>query len=132
MGWWKRLFGQIEPKKKPEFSSGPSAGWISVWVGDLTDELDLDGYLYDFDRDHRLYERSDDGGYTVEPSPAPLEPLLQGFHLSERWLPAVIEAGRGKAIERACCAVVQFHYRHQPVEEAPGPLRFVASVKLEP
>ena len=60
LGWWKRLFGQTEPKKKPEFSSGPSAAWISVWVGALTDELDLDGYLYDFDRDHQLFGRGDD------------------------------------------------------------------------
>lgn len=39
--------------------SGPQAGWVSVWVGEFTEELDLDGYLGEpFDRDHGLEPRT--------------------------------------------------------------------------
>jgi len=126
-GWLRRRKAQTEAVHR----SGPVAGWVSVWVGDLTDELDLDGYFYEFDEEHGLFKRGDDGGYCVKDSPQPLEALLESFFSSKTWLPALLELAEERGIHRASCAVIQFHYLHEPVAEAPGPLKFVGAVQIE-
>jgi hypothetical protein len=131
MSWWTRLFGPKTRGPAEGFSSGPSAGWVSAWVGDLTDELDLDGYLYEFDRDHRLSERGEDGGYTVGEEAKPLDALMSEFFLARSWASRMADEGRKRGIDRASCAVIQLHYRHAPAALAPGPLRFVASIRIE-
>lgn len=109
--------------------SGPQAGWVSVWVGEFTEELDLDGYLGEpFDRDHGL-EPTDQGEYVVRPSPLPLAELLDGCFLSDRWAPPLVEEARRRGVTEASCAVVRLHYRHTEQTPPNSPLRFVASIQ---
>lgn len=103
-------------------------GWVSVWVGDLTDELDLDAYLgAPFANDHG-FALSGQGEYAVRPEAVQLAELLARFWLADRWLGKVVEAARARGLETASCALVEQHYHH--VESLPprGPLRFVVSL----
>lgn len=110
--------------------SGPFNGWTSIWVGDFTTERDLDEYIGDgFAIDHGTRSRGL-GESVAHPAPLPLEALLRGFPLSDRWLPAVLEEAKKLGIEQANCAFMEPHYRHVPRASAPGPMRFLASVPL--
>jgi hypothetical protein len=128
MSLWKRLFGKHEPAPAP--FSGPQAGWVSVWVADFTQELNLDGYsAAELGRDHGVVAFPG-GAYSVFPAPRPMEDLLRGQWLSKRWAEAMLAICREKGIREAPCCVWRVHYRHVPAREGVGPLRFVGCVPL--
>ena len=112
----------------PVHFSGQCMGWVSIWVGDFRDEMDLDGYLgTPFDRDHGT-QRTHDGEYDVKPEPLAIEALLSGFYLSRMWLDAALAVASAAGVTGASCAVVRMHYRHAPAAAAPGPRLFLGSV----
>jgi hypothetical protein len=131
---WKWLTGSSKTTAKTEGEpfSRPEAGWVSVWLADITRELELDGYSdREFARDHGVVPFSE-GEHTVHPVPLALEDLLKGFWLHEMWSARVIDACREQGLREAPCAVVRVHYRHQPTRPGTGPLRFVGCVQLTP
>lgn len=108
---------------------GAERGWVSVWVGDLTNELDLDGYLgAPFAADHGC-KLSGQGEYTVQPAAMPLKELLARFSLADRWLASVLDTAQARGVHAASCAVVEQHYRYDAAGPGQGPLRFLASVR---
>lgn len=141
--WWSRK-GQDTPSEAPpppasppvsspppRHESGPRTGWVSVWIADFRDELDLDGYLGpDFDLDHKAKPHQG-GEYTVRPAPEPIDALLAKFYRSAFWRDAVLDVARAQGITQASCVYAREHYHHAPAAPAPGPMRFLASVPIE-
>lgn len=118
-----------EPKAAPE--SGPKEGWVSVWVGDWTDELDLDGYLGPaFEADHGV-RITGQGGYTWKDGAVPLEELLDGFFLFEKWGGPLLAEAERRRVTTAACAFFELHYRHCETDPVESPLRFAGSVEIQ-
>ena len=110
--------------------SRPEQGWVSIWVADYTDELDLDGYSpREFRADHGVCD-FDQGEYAVHPQSEPIDELLHGFWLADRWAAEAIETCRQRGITEAPCVLVRVHYRHEPATPGTGPLRFAACVAM--
>ena len=130
--FWARLLGRKEAAKEKPYS-GPAEGWVSIWVGDFTDELDLDGYGdAELERDHGLRSIADlDGEYAVRDAPTPIADLLKSFWLANRWASRAASVCSAEGAEVASCARVYVHYRHVPSFEGRGPLRFAACVPVD-
>lgn len=113
----------------PTGSSGVAKGFVSIWIGNFKDELDLDGYLGpEFEADHGLTKA--EGEYAIHKVDVPLRELLEAFFLSERWIAAALDIATSKGETTASCAVVRTHYRHEPSAPSAGPLRFLGCVAL--
>lgn len=101
-----------------------------MWVADYTDELDLDGYSRsEFRADHLVVD-FDEGEYAVHPQAKPIDELLHGCRLADRWAEEAIAVCRRRGITEAPCVVVRVHYRHEPATPGTGPLRFAACVSM--
>lgn len=111
--------------------SGPSKGWVSVWIGDLRSELDLDGHLSDDFRANHGMQRTDQGEYAVHKEPRDLRTLLGEFFLSDRWLGPMLKLAEAQGISTASCAYVEQHYRHEPRMSVNDPLRFLGCVEMQ-
>jgi len=117
-------------KEAVESISRPEQGWVSVWVADYTDELDLDGYSRsEFRSDHGVVD-FDEGECAVHPQARPIDELLHGCWLADRWAEKAITICRQRGITEAPCVVVRVHYRHEPATPGTGPLRFAACVSM--
>ena len=126
----KNLFQQIFGAKAPiaPVPSGPARGWASVWVGDFTDELSLDGYLGPgFRRDHGCLPH-DASEYDVRPKAVPLADLLSRSSLFASWGEPLLAVAAKAGVVSASCSLVYLHYRHAQAAPVRSPLRFVGSV----
>jgi hypothetical protein len=132
--FWNRLLGaskaadKTQPALLPAPGSALEARWASVWVGDLTDELSLDGYLGPaFLRDHGClpHENSE---FVVLPAAVPLADLLHGAFLADYWGEQLIAAAASAGVSSASCALIRLHYHHTEDIPSQSPLRFVGAV----
>lgn len=143
MEFLKRLFGGRPSQSSPGTSPpglvppparlpvGPAPRWVSAWVGDFTDELDLDGYLGpEFHQDHGT-ARHEGSEYAILPAPVPISDLIGRAYLSNLWGPRMVEVAERSGVTQASCLLVYLHYRHEPSRHAKGPLRFLGSVQFE-
>lgn len=111
----------------PRFS-GEASRWVSLWVGDFTDELELDGYLgRPFDHDHGT-SPDGEGEYRVGTEIMPIETALADCYLAKTWAPAMAALARERGVETVTCVLVKVHYRHEERAPVAGPMRFVGSV----
>lgn len=118
------------PPSAPSASrfSGEASRWVSLWVGDFTDELDLDGYLgTPFDRDHGM-SPGGEGEYRVGTELMPIETALADCYLAKAWAPAMAALARERGVDRVTCVLVKLHYLHEEREPVGGPMRFVGSL----
>ncbi len=110
--------------------SGPARDWVSVWVGDFTEELALDGYLGPaFRRDHGCVAH-ENSAYGVHTAAMPLGQLLAEHAIYALWGRQILAVAASQGVSAASCSLVYLHYRHVPAHQAPGPLRFVGSVQM--
>ena len=88
-------------------------GWVAVWIGHVTDELQVDDYLNlgrGFERDFGF--RIADGRepeMTVRPEPVSVRELVEGFSCWRDYADAVVEAATSAGITSASTMLV-FHW----------------------
>lgn len=108
-----------------------AAKQVSIWIGDFSDEMDLDDYLSE--------GFAEDFGFEIYPPDAPeagaesetdIRSLLRGFSSWERFVDAAEELAHRRNIETASCAVVFYNFAYDPelIRTSDGPLRFLGTV----
>lgn len=107
-----------------------TGGTVSVWLGTLGIEDDLDDYLAE--------EFPDDFGFEIEPedgpefdiaNPArPVADLLDGFSCYEDFADDVVEKAKAMGWTKANCALVFYNFEYQLTEtNDDAPLTFIGT-----
>lgn len=90
------------------------SGYVSVWVGNFTDEDEFDDYLLDhFGEDFGIdIEPAKIGEIGAESSPVDIRTLVDGFSRSATFEDKCVEAASKKGIEQASCMFVAYDYEY--------------------
>lgn len=120
-----------------EFRKG---GKVSVWVGDLGSEIELDDYMnvqraFEKDFGFEINER-DMPETKVEVGPVPIADLVKGFSWAESYAQSVNEIAKKQGIEQASTMIIfiNFEYDSNRVKLNPNaPVKFlgVASFSVQ-
>jgi hypothetical protein len=113
-------------------------GWVAVWIGNMTDELQADDYLNlgrEFERDFgfRIADRRGPE-MTVTPQPVPIRELVEGFSCWRDYADAVVEAATSAGITSASTMLVFHWVQFDPkrVTVNPNaPLRFLGNFAFQ-
>jgi hypothetical protein len=106
-----------------DYRSFQQGGFVSVWIGDLSDE-ELDDYLNmseNFSKDFgfRLNEK-DAPEATSEPEGASIAQLVDRFSWSKSYREAVIATAVGQGIHQSRAMVVFHNFRYDPAKVSVG------------
>lgn len=114
------------PKDYREFKA---SGFVSVWTGSITDEIELDDYLREnFPSDFGM---SGDIGRvaesTVSEEPQEVSRLVNGFSQWKTYEKACVETAGKKGVATASCMVVFYgvKYDEREIRNPGAPLRFL-------
>jgi hypothetical protein len=107
-----------------------TGGVVSIWLGSIGIEDDLDDYLAD--------DFPDDFGFEIEPedgpefdiaNPArPVADLLDGFSCGEDFYDEAVQAAKDAGWERANCVLVFYNFAYEPTTSSDdAPLVFLGT-----
>ena len=118
------------------FETYRRGGYVSVWVGNFGDELDLDDYLgpkFEADFGFSLNAR-DMPEVTVEER-KPIQEIVEGFSRSKTFKEELCETARLLGIASATTLVVFYNFcytRSESADTASKPLRFLGAFRFRP
>lgn len=120
--------------KHNDFRKG---GMVSVWIGNFSSDIELDDYInlsrkFEKDFGFQLNER-DMPETSVEPEPAPVSKLMDGFSWSDSYAQSVEELAKKQGVERVTTLVVFLNFEYQPERAKPNesaPLKFLGAVRF--
>jgi Immunity protein 22 len=116
-----------EMRSHEEFRNG---GFVSVWLGNISDEDDLDDYLADDFPDDFGFEIDPEDGpeYDVAEPAAPVLELLEGFSCYEDFWQEATNAAKSAGWEKASCALVFYNFAYEGGEVSnDSPLSFIGT-----
>jgi hypothetical protein len=110
------------------------SGRVSVWIGNLKTEHELDEYLnltHSFENDFgfELDER-DIREFTVEPYAKEISPLVNGFSACESFAQNVVQASQVAGINKASTMLIFYAFEFDPSKvnvNTAAPLKFIGS-----
>ncbi len=95
------------------------AGMVSIWIGSIPSEIELDDYMNlsrEFERDFQFeLHENDMPETTVESEPVPVDQLVNGFSWSSSYADCVTAAAREQGILRATTMVTFFNLEYRCV-----------------
>jgi hypothetical protein len=104
---------------------------ISIWLGDIADEMELDDYLGDrFASDFGFDIYAPDGPECSVQEETNVHSLLQGFSQWRQFVDAAVEKAAAAGVERASAAIVFYNFEYDPslVQNEDAPMRFIGTV----
>jgi Immunity protein 22 len=116
-----------EMRAHEEFRTG---GFVSIWLGNIADEDDLDDYLADDFPDDFGFEIDPEDGpeYDVAEPAAPVLELLEGFSCYEEFWQEATNAAKSLGWEKASCALVFYAFAYEPdTTNDDSPLSFIGT-----
>lgn len=112
-------------------------GKISVWVGDLASDVELDHYLNiqrTFEKDFGFEINERDMPETkVEEKAVPIAELVRGFSWADSYADSVIQIAKESDIEQASTMIVFLNFEYEPGRTKPNPkapLKFLGVVNF--
>ena len=117
---------------KDDYKQFVSAGYVSIWLGNINDEDALEDYLrgafekdYGFRINPRMVREMD-----VHSAPIDTATLLNGFSRWETFVRPAIEVAQEKGFRMACCAFVIYNFRFFASEQInpEAPLVFIGAI----
>ncbi len=110
-----------------------AGGCVSIWLGDMADEDELDAYLgEDFASDFGFDIHEPNGPeYDIQDS-TDVRSLLEGFSQWRQFVGAAVAAAADAGITEATTAVVFYSLKYDPdlANNPVAPLRFIGTVPL--
>jgi hypothetical protein len=95
-------------------------GYVSVWIGRLASDEELDAYLNmtpEFEKEFGFKLNEADMPETaVEPEAVPVSKLVDGFSWSKSYQAGVVEAAAKLGYEKANTMVVFHNFKYEPAE----------------
>lgn len=116
-----------KPRAHAEFRA---IGVVSVWLGNIGIEDDLDDYLAeDFPEDFGFEIEPEEGPeYDIANPARPVEALLDGFSSCEDFMNEALEAAKKLGWEKANCALVFYNFAYEGVQASgDAPLEFIGT-----
>ena len=108
------------------------ADYVSVWVGELTSEDDLDEYLREsFPQDYGVkIDSAAIGEIAVEPAPVEISKLVSGFSRSQTFDKGCVDAALKRQISKASCMFIayDFKYLEEEMKNPSPPLTFIGAI----
>jgi len=104
---------------------------ISIWLGDIADEMELDDYLGDrFASDFGFEIYAPDGPECSAQEETDIRSLLEGFSQWRQFVDAAVEKAAAAGVERASAAIVFYNFDYDPslVQNEDAPMRFIGTV----
>ena len=89
---------------------------VAIWLGNFTDELDVDEYLYaDFGRDfHCVPDEANVPEFAVRDSPVEISDLLKRFSQASHFAEAACKRACELGITTSSSAVIYYHTKFDP------------------
>ena len=104
---------------------------ISIWLGNIADEGELDAYLDErFASDFGFEIYAPDGPECSAQEETDVRSLLEGFSQWRQFIDAAVRRADAVGLQRAGCAVVLYNFEYDPtlIQNARAPLRFIGTV----
>jgi hypothetical protein len=104
---------------------------ISFWLGDITDEIELDDYLSSkFSSDFGFEVFAPDGPEASAQEETGIRTLLTGFSQWQKFVDAAVALAAKLGVERASSAIVFYNFAYDPtlVANRNARFRFVGTI----
>ena len=104
---------------------------ISIWLGDVADEMELDDYLGNrFASDFGFEIYAPDGPECSAREETDVRSLLEGFSQWRQFVDAAVEKAAAAGVERASAAIVFYNFEYDPslVQNENAPMRFIGNI----
>jgi hypothetical protein len=104
---------------------------ISIWLGDISDEIELDDYLSErFARDFGFEVYAADGPECSAQEETDVRSLLEGISQWRTFVDAAVGKAAAAGVERASAAIVFYNFEYDPslVQNEDAPMRFIGTV----
>jgi hypothetical protein len=104
---------------------------ISIWLGDISDELELDEYLSDqFAADFGFEIYPPAGPECTAQEPADVRDLLEGFSQWRQFIDAAIVKAKAIGINQASCAVIFYNFAYDTslIQNDIAPIHFIGTI----
>jgi hypothetical protein len=104
---------------------------ISLWLGDISDETELDDYLGEgFASDFGFEIDPPDGPECATQDETDVRSLLEGFSQWRQFVDAAVEQAAAAGVERASAAIVFYNFEYDPslVQNEDALMRFIGTV----
>lgn len=106
--------------------------FVSIWIGDLNSEADLDDYLQDsFSDDFGvIIETQRIGEIWAEAEPVDIYSLVKDFSRASTFSDKCVEIAKARGIEKAACMFIAYDLKYPESEIVNGnaPLTFLGSI----
>jgi len=105
---------------------------ISIWLGDIADETELDDYLSgDFTSDFGFEIYAPDGPECSAQEETDVRSLLEGFSHSRQFVGAAVEKAATAGMKTASCAIIfyNFEYDTSLIQNEDALVRFIGTVE---
>ena len=104
---------------------------ISIWLGDIADEMGLDEYLRErFASDFGFEIYAPDGPEGSAREKTDVRSLLDGFSQWRQFVDAAVEKAAAAGVEMASTAIVFYNFEYDPslIRNHDAPVRFIGTV----
>lgn len=105
---------------------------ISIWLGDIADEVELDEYLADgFASDFGFEIHAPDGPECSAQQGTDVRSLLEGFSQWRKFVDAAVEKAAAAGVQKASTAIVFYNFEYDPslIRNPGAPVRFIGTVE---
>ncbi|MDR2188476.1 MAG: immunity 22 family protein [Azonexus sp.] len=104
---------------------------ISIWLGNIADEEELDSYLDEhFASDFGFEIYAPDGPECSAQEEADVRSLLEGFSQWRQFIDAAVNQANAVGLARASCAIVFYNFEYDPslIKNAHAPVHFIGAI----